>query len=56
MPLAVSMSAEDPRDPPAPVPPGPGAEPVVEEPGDPPPTREEPGSVEPVPSETPMIA
>ena len=47
------IGADDPRDP---VPPAPAGEPPVEEPEEVPPTREEPGTGDPSPSEAPMIA
>ena len=50
-----AFRSADPRDPPAPAP-LPAGEPPVEEPDETPPAREEPGVVDPAPSEAPMIA
>ena len=49
---AAAVPADDPRETPTPTPP----EPPVEEPTETPPAREEPGVVDPTPSEAPMIA
>ena len=49
----VATSAADPRDPSGPAS---GGEPPVEEPNETAPTREEPGTVDPSPSEAPMVA
>ncbi len=49
---ATAVLEDAPREPPMPVPP----EPPVEEPTETPPAREEPGIVDPAPSEAPMIA